>query len=256
MKTRQNIGPPVTPTASRHRWENKDPEQLNDIQLPVAIRGNSCCENLRALNCPSVITAAILGILNVRHEHCHLLDREVENFESFAKMRAFSYSLLTLPPTRSKLADGEQLLEATQVWRGRRQKEVVRKSGDIWPPVRENLPLAFFGTQTVKCQHLMQISPEWPGEFCLRVHWGPKFMTSQKAPFKYCYSFSSDQKHHLCKVTLSFQASPNISRVFADTKLWEATPWHPLRTTERLNSFPKVTQWVKRTVQFMLLTSY
>lgn len=81
-------------------------------------------------------------------------------------------------------------------------------------------------------------------------------MTSQKAPFKHCYSFSSDQKRHLCKVTLFFQASPNISRVFADTKLWEATPWHPLRTTERLSAFPKVAQWVKRTVQFMLFTSY
>ena len=39
VKTRQNIGPPVTPTASPYRCESKDPEQLNDIQLPVAIRG-------------------------------------------------------------------------------------------------------------------------------------------------------------------------------------------------------------------------
>lgn len=35
-------------------------------------------------------------------------------------------------------------------------------------------------------------------------------MTKQKAPFKYCYSFSSDQKHHPCKVTLFFQKSTNI----------------------------------------------
>lgn len=35
-------------------------------------------------------------------------------------------------------------------------------------------------------------------------------MTKQKAPFKYCYSFSSDQKCHSCKVTLFFQKSTNI----------------------------------------------
>lgn len=69
-------------------------------------------------------------------------------------------------------------------------------------------------------------------------------MTSQKAPFKYHYSFISDQKRHLRKVTLFFQTSSNISRVFADTKLREATAWRlsfewPI---ERFNYFPKVTQ--------------
>lgn len=42
-------------------------------------------------------------------------------------------------------------------------------------------------------------------------------MTSQRVPFKYCYSFSSDQKRHLCKVNLFFQDSHNISRFFTDT---------------------------------------
>lgn len=95
------------------------------------------------------------------------------------------------------------------------------------------------------------------GKFSLRVYWGHNYMTNQKASYKYCSSVSSDQKCHpvrslyVSKTLLIIQGSSS-SQNYESQHLGI---YHShMNHWKFFNSFPTVTEWVKRKVQCMLIT--